>query len=206
MRFCIGFWFICEVWFFLRLIVVDGLDAVGKDTHAELIKKRYEDRGEYVVVRSHPSSDNFFGRVAKKALLGQGMVDRVKASLFYALDVLRSIKKYYGSDKYDTVILVRYLVGTAYLPLWMARFLYGFFKGFVPTSEYMFFLDAPPDVLLERIALRKQVEMFETAEKLVKVRSRALALVEGWNVVDTTGSVKETFEVISDVLDRFDKN
>jgi dTMP kinase len=50
----------------MRLIIVDGLDGVGKDTHAKLIKDRYEKLGDRVVIRSHPSNDNFFGRKAKK--------------------------------------------------------------------------------------------------------------------------------------------
>jgi thymidylate kinase len=44
----------------MRLIVVDGLDAVGKDTHAERIRRYYEERGERVLLRSHPASDNYF--------------------------------------------------------------------------------------------------------------------------------------------------
>lgn len=56
----------------MRFIVVDGLDGAGKDTHANLIKKRYEDMGEYVILRSHPESDNPYGRRAKKALLKGG--------------------------------------------------------------------------------------------------------------------------------------
>ncbi len=61
----------------MRFIVVDGLDGVGKDTHAHLIKKRYEENGEKVILRSHPESDNFFGRKAKKALYGQGKIKKI---------------------------------------------------------------------------------------------------------------------------------
>jgi dTMP kinase len=60
----------------VRLIIVDGLDGVGKDTHARLIRDRYKKKGELVVVRSHPESDNFYGRTAKKALLGEGKINR----------------------------------------------------------------------------------------------------------------------------------
>ena len=77
----------------MRLIIVDGLDGVGKDTHAQLIKNRYEKKGEKVVLRSHPESDNFFGKKAKKALLGHGKIDKLQAALYYMLDVLRSIRK-----------------------------------------------------------------------------------------------------------------
>jgi len=42
----------------MRFIVIDGLDGAGKDTHAELIKRRYLSMGERVVFRSHPEDDN----------------------------------------------------------------------------------------------------------------------------------------------------
>jgi hypothetical protein len=42
-------------------------------------------------------------------------------------------------------------MGTAYLPFPIAKFAYKFFKTFLPTSEYMFFLDVSPDEALRRI-------------------------------------------------------
>jgi len=92
----------------MRLIIVDGLDGVGKDTHAQLIKRRYEEKGEKVVIRSHPESDNFFGKTTKNALLGRGLINKIKASAFYMLDVIRSVKKYYGRSDIDTLVVVRY--------------------------------------------------------------------------------------------------
>jgi dTMP kinase len=189
----------------MRLIIIDGLDAVGKDTHAQLIKKRYEKKGERVIIRSHPESDNFYGIKTKKALLGHGKINKLRASVFYMLDVLRSIKKYYGKKDYDTLIMVRYLMGTAYLPPRLSRIAYRLFANFVPTSKYMFFLDAPPDKLLERIKERKEKEMFETLDELAKVRKKALALAENWNIVDTTQAVEKTFAHMEKILDRLDK-
>jgi len=189
----------------MRLIIIDGLDAVGKDTHAKLIKKKYEEKGESVVIRSHPESDNFFGRKAKKALLGRSKIDKLFASAFYMLDVLRSVKKYCGKKEYDTLIMVRYLMGTAYLPARLTKAAYTFFENFVPTSDYMFFLDAHPDVLLERVKNRREKEMFETFDELMKVRKKALLLAERWNIVDTSGSPMNTFSHMDRMLDRLDR-
>ncbi|MEF8848529.1 MAG: thymidylate kinase [Candidatus Thermoplasmatota archaeon] len=189
----------------MRLIIVDGLDGVGKDTHALLIKKRYEDKGDKVVIRSHPSSDNFFGRKAKKALLGTGKIDTLKAAFFYLMDVLRSVKKYYERDDIDTLIMVRYLLGTAYLPSSLVGYGYRFFYNFVPTSEYMFFLDAEPSVLLDRVGKREKLEIFENLEKFRKVREKALSLVNDWYIIDTSGSIEETFSIIEKFLDRLDE-
>jgi len=189
----------------MRLIIVDGLDGVGKDTHAKLIKDRYEEMGEKVALRSHPESDNFFGKKARKALLGKGKINKLKASVFYMVDVLRSIKRYYGKKEYDTLIMVRYLMGTAYLPQRLAKIAYDLFENFVPTSDYMFFLDAPPAKLLKRFEERNELEMFETLDELVKVRKKALLLAESWNIIDTTGTVEATFSHIENVLEKIDK-
>jgi dTMP kinase len=188
----------------MRLIIVDGLDGVGKDTHAKLIKDRYEEMGEKVALRSHPESDNFFGKKARKALFGKGKINKLKASVFYMVDVLRSIRKYYEKKEYDTLIMVRYLMGTAYLPQRLAKIAYDLFENFVPTSDYMFFLDASPTKLLKRFEERDELEMFETLDELVKVRKKALILAESWNIIDTTGTVEATFSHIENVLEKID--
>jgi dTMP kinase len=189
----------------MRLIIVDGLDGVGKDTHAQLIKDRYEKKGDKVIVRSHPDSDNFYGRTAKKALLGQGKINRLKASLFYALDVMYSLRRYYRRPTCDTLIMVRYLMGTAYLPRRLTKTGYRFFEKLVPTSKYMFFLDATPEKLVERIATRSEVEMFESLGSLVKVRKKALGLAKGWHIINTDQSVEQTFADITKILDALDQ-
>ena len=188
----------------MRLIIVDGLDGVGKDTHAQLIKRRYEEKSETVVIRSHPESDNFFGKTTKNALLGRGPINKIKASAFYMLDVLRSVKKYYGKPDIDTLVVVRYLMGTAYLPPKMSKIAYRLFANFVPTSSYMFFLDASAEELLERVKQREETEMFETLDELKKVRTKALMLAEDWNIVDTSQSIEKTFAHIDNMLTRLD--
>ncbi len=188
----------------MRLIIIDGLDAVGKDTHANLICKRYENLGEKVIIRSHPSSDNYFGRRAKQSLLGKGKLNKIRASIFYMFDVLRSIRKYYSSDDIDTLIMVRYLMGTAYLPKRFAKFMYNFFVKFVPTSKYMFFLDASADELSKRVELRDEKEIFETLDELNNVREKALMLTKNWNIIDTDYSIEETYKQIVKVLEYLD--
>ena len=188
----------------MRLIIIDGLDGVGKDTHAGLIKKRYEEKGETVIIRSHPTSDNFFGRKAKKALLGIGKLNKLQASVFYMLDVLRSIKKYYKKSDSGALIMVRYLVGTAYLPGKLAKVGYKFFYNFVPTSRYMFFLDANPEELLKRLFDRREKEIFETLDDLKKVRKKSLMLVKNWNIISATGSIQDTYSNIENILNKLD--
>jgi len=122
------------------------------------------------------------------------------------LDVLRSVRKYYRKKDVDTLIMVRYLVGTAYLPLRFAKIAYKFFENFVPTSEYMFFLDASPEVMSKRIEERAEKEMFETLDELEKVRSKALILVKNWNIIDASGNIEDTFIRIEKELIKLDEN
>ena len=188
----------------MRLIIIDGLDAVGKDTHAKLIYNRYSNIGEKVIIRSHPSDDNFFGRKAKKSLLNKGKINKIRASIYYMFDVLRSIRKYYRVGEVSTLIMVRYLMGTAYLPKKFARFAYNFFENFVPTSEYMFFLDATPEELSDRVEKRDVKEIFETIEELNNVRNKALMFTENWHIIDTNKSIEDTYRQIELILDKLD--
>ncbi len=189
----------------MRLVIIDGLDGVGKDTHGDLIAQYYKDNGEKVILRSHPAVDNYFGRKAKEALVHPGKASKIKASIFYMLDVLRSIRKYYRPDGKETLIMVRYLMGTAYLPRKLVRFGYRFFEHFVPTSAYMFFLDAPSEEILKRIKERAEHEIFETYDALEKVRKKAMLLLDKWYIVDTSGSVDDTFAAICLILNELDK-
>lgn len=190
----------------MRLIIVDGLDGVGKDTQGRLIAEYYEKKGENVLIRSHPEDDNFFGKKAKLALYSAGKINKLKASVYYMLDVLRSIRLYYRPGEEKTLIMVRYLMGTAYLPRRIFKFGYSFFEHFVPTSPYMFFLDADPDVLRNRLKVRKNQEIFETLNALIKVRKKALQLTDHWHIIDTAVSVKESFVSIQKILEFVDEN
>nr|WP_319374324.1 thymidylate kinase [uncultured Methanobacterium sp.] len=187
----------------MRFIIIDGLDGSGKSTQARLIQDKYLSRGESVILREHPSLDNSYGQKAKKALLGRGKANKIKASTYYALDVIRSVKKYDGTA--DNIIMVRYLMGVAYLPLPLAKILYSLFTMILPTSPYRFFLDLEPKESLKRMSVRNDEEMFENMDDLVKVRKKALELAQNWHIINTAGSIEEVKENINTILDDVDK-
>lgn len=186
----------------MRFIIIDGLDGSGKDTHANLVLEKYRLKGEKVILRTHPSNDNRYGLKAKNALLKPGKINHVLASVYYALDVIRSVRIYHG--KAETVIMVRYLMGVAYLPFPVARFLYCFFSKVLPTSDYMFFLDVEPDELLKRLLKRNELEMFENLHDLIKVRGKALELAKDWHIINTGKSIEQAQIDINEVLDCLD--
>lgn len=183
-----------------RLIVVDGLDGCGKDTFARRIRELLEAQGEEVALVSHPSS-RLFGRLSKAALTMSGHVPRVLASLFYTLDVLASVAWYRRRNE-DTVIFVRYLLGTAYLPRVLAPPGYTFFRRLLPFPDLALFIDIDPAVAMRRIEQRDhRREMFETMEKLEEVRRIARVLTEQeWTVLDNSEDGEGPFLRLLDVL------
>ncbi len=176
----------------LVFVVIDGLDASGKSTQALKLYNFLKNRGKAVYLRYHPSNDNFFGVKAKQFLYLKGKSAHFAAAFFYMLDVIRSILLY-SWRKYDYVIFVRYLMGTAYLPSPLDRIAYHFFASVVPTSNLMFFLDVNPEEAYRRIQQeRKRREMFESLEELKWIRHKALslALIGNWTVIDANKPVK----------------
>jgi dTMP kinase len=183
-----------------RLVVVDGLDGCGKDTHAQRVRQLMEAEEETVVVVSHPSRRRF-GMLSKKALQGSGHIPRALASLFYTMDVLGSVAQF-KRTRDGTTVFVRYILGTAYLPRRLAPMGYRVFRNLLPFPDLAIFIDIDPDVALRRIEARDHMrEMFETKEKLESVRRVAIALTKDeWVVIDNSQDGEGPFERLCSVL------
>lgn len=175
------------------LVVIDGLDAAGKSTQARLLRNYLSKKGHTVLLRRHPSSDNYFGVKAREFLHLRGKGAHFAAACFYMLDVMRSIL-IYSWQKHDFTIFVRYLMGTAYLPSPLHRVAYHFFASVVPKSSLMFFLDIKPEEAYKRIQYtRNRLEMFEGLEELRRIRRKALslAMIDNWVILDANRPIGE---------------
>jgi dTMP kinase len=183
-------------------VIIDGLDASGKTTQAINLRRTLTHKAKTVFLRIHPSSDNFFGAKARQFLFLRGRNAHFASAFFYMLDVIRSILLY-SWRKYDCIIFVRYLMGTAYLPQPVHQIAYHFFACTVPTSDFMFFLDVPPEEADRRIRQsRSQLEMFENLQELEKTRTKALSLARTgkWRIIDAGKSVKDVENEIINAL------
>jgi dTMP kinase len=185
------------------LVVIDGLDASGKSTQAVFLCSFLRNKcGKTVILRLHPSSDNFFGAKAKHFLYQTGKNAHFAAAFFYMVDVIRSVLLYSWRE-YDYVIFVRYLMGTAYLPSPLHLISYRFFASIVPTSDLMFFFDVAPEEASERIReTRTRLEMFENLDELGQTRRKALTLTQmgGWIIVDANQTKEKVGEAITQAL------
>lgn len=167
-----------------KFIVFDGLDGCGKDTQVNLIAQMYEEQGRKVDIRSHPCSDNKFGRKSKQALLKTGKLNHLKATLYYGLDALRSVHMYYYNKDTDVLIFSRYTMAVAYLPDVVNVIVYKIVSNVLPKSDCMFFLDVSPEESLRRIQSRnEEEEMFENIDDLRKVRSKTKIATYEWNII-----------------------
>ncbi|MFP3951278.1 MAG: thymidylate kinase [Candidatus Bathyarchaeia archaeon] len=184
-------------------IVFDGLDGSGKSTQALMLCRHLEELGKSYILRTHPSTDNPFGRRSRVYLQKDGKQAQISASLFYLLDVARSILLYYWSSV-DYIVFVRYLMGTAYLPEAIYNLGYLFFLMLVPHSQYMFFINTTPAEAHRRIERnRKQKEMFETPQKLQEVYRKITTLASRpeWIVLDGNRPSHEIQREVRSILD-----
>jgi dTMP kinase len=186
----------------MRFIVVDGLDGSGKDTQSKLLYDKFSKEGS-CILRSHPSMDTVYGRKSKQALLGTGEFNKLKATVFYGMDVVHSLRKYYGEA--DTVIFTRYTLAVSYLPGVLGYVIYRVVCVILPTSEYMFFLDVSPNESLKRMDSRgEDTEMFENYDSLCNTREKINNVIYNWNVIPADNSIDEVYDEITGKISYLD--
>lgn len=189
-----------------KFIVFDGLDGCGKDTQVNLIAEMYEQQGRKVDIRSHPCSDNKFGRKSKQALLKTGKLNHLKATLYYGLDALRSVHMYYYNKDTDVLIFSRYTMAVAYLPDVVNVIVYKIVSNVLPKSDCMFFLDVSPEESLRRIQSRnEEEEMFENIDDLRKVRSKTKIATYEWNIIPADDAPEVISQKVKDICIKSDQ-
>jgi len=202
-----------------KFIVIDGFDGSGKDTQAQVVYEMYKnkvsensetnksnkanDTIKNVVLRSNPETDNYFGLKSHGALLKEGKINKIIATIFFALDIFRSLILYY--HKTDVLIFTRYLLTPAYFPKRMVKPVYKFFSFILPTSNFMFYLDLPPEVAMERINTRnkrdnQEFQSFENLESLKKTREKVNLISSDWIKIDGSKDKNEIKEKIENIL------
>jgi len=209
-----------------KFIVIDGYDGSGKDTQSQFVFNMYKNKvlennetnennestensktnaynGEKVVFRSNPETDNYFGLKSHEALLKKGKGSKIIATIFFALDIFRSLILYYY--KSDILIFSRYLLTCAYFPKIMVKPVYIFFSFILPTSDYMFYLDLSPEIAMERINARNKIknqkfQTFENLESLKKTRNKARIISSNWIKIDASQDKNEIKEEIENIL------
>ena len=183
--------------------VIDGMDGSGKSTAGTMLKSELESFGRYVLEVTHPNEQRILGRITDRFLrFPGGKFWELLATIFYIFDVLMSLihVRRHGS-MYDDIIFIRYSMAVAYVPKRMVRNTYRIVESILPVPDVKVFVDIEPQVALDRINSRgESLEVFETYERLSKVRGKMKMISHDWYIIDNSGSNQELRDQIRRLL------
>ncbi|WP_238375159.1 dTMP kinase [Vulcanisaeta thermophila] len=189
-------------------IAVEGIDGVGKSTVINEVARRLRSEGIGVHVTSEPSQSPI-GRLIRDWLLRPGS-QVAHPSVFALLFVADRVQHYYGEvkpmlERGYLVITERYMESTlAYqgamgLPMdWLESL-----HMYVPRPDLTIVLDAPIDVVMDRLRARQNLEIFEVNKDLLsRVRDLLLsrARVNGYPVINSVGDVDAVVNEVMGII------
>lgn len=208
-----------------KIIVIEGLDASGKDTQSRLLQERLNKEGYETYKLDLPYYNDPSSTLVKMYLGGElgdkpSDVNAYAASTFYAVDRYASFKKHwqkeYESDK--IIVANRYTTSNAshqmtklsedewdsYLQ-WLFEFEYK--KMGIPEPDCVIFLDMPVEISQKLLMKRyegdsakkdvheRDVEYLKACHRAAEYASRKLS----WNVILCGENMEPfSFEYISD--------
>ncbi|MCQ2086230.1 MAG: deoxynucleoside kinase [archaeon] len=185
--------------------VVDGVDGSGKSTIANIIQEKLALCRRRVLVSTHPDSSCLSGRMTSAFLYKDTRIAAVISTIFYVVNILRSLHiKKKLSKKYDDFIFVRYDLAVAYIPERIMCFAYKVILSVLDIPDVRIFVDISPEVAMSRIIGRgNKLEMFETLERLTKVRKKMLSIARNWVIIDNSSSIEQTETSINQIISGF---
>lgn len=146
-----------------KLIAIDGVDASGKQTHAEILYEKLKKIGKKVRLISFPAYDKPSSALVKMYLSGDfgekpEDVSAFAASTFFAADRFSTYRTDWGKDYEDDTIIIadRYVSSnmihqasklkkeerSEFLD-WLDNFEYNIYS--LPRPDITIFLDMPPE-------------------------------------------------------------
>jgi len=164
-------------------IVIEGPDGSGQSTQTELLERWFKKKNRRVLVTKEPTN-SLTGGIIRSILKKEWQVDMKTLQLLFAADRAHHLRTEIEPflNKGIDVISDRYVLSTlAFGSLeedldWLKEI-----NSKFPVPDLTFILNVPGKVCAERIARsRFSFEIFETADKLEKIRNNYLG-VKGYH-------------------------
>jgi dTMP kinase len=161
-------------------IAIEGLDGSGSSTQINLLEKKLKSHGKKILVTKEPT-ENEIGKLIRSVLTKKIRVPGEALQLLFTADRSHHLKKEIipALQKGTVVITERYFWSTIAFGSTDTDFewLIELNKKFI-QPDITFFLDVSPAVCMKRIKKsRSSTELFETEEKLKRVKKRYLKII-----------------------------
>jgi dTMP kinase len=191
-------------------IDIEGLDGSGSSTQISLLSKDLKEKGYKVFVTKEPTN-NVVGGLIRGVLTNSLQLPADGLQLLFAADrahhLEREIIPMLRSG--SIVITDRYFwstmaFGSINLPLdWLVEL-----NRFFLVPDATFFIDVSPKTCVERIKKdRFEIELFETEEKLKKVRESYQKIMDRFpKDVEIVNGERSIEEISRDILEKVIKN
>jgi dTMP kinase len=176
------------------IVAIEGIDAVGKNTHSLLLSAWLKKRGVKTVNMSFPDYDTRIGEEIKSFLSGRMTYPTELQHLLFAANRWEKsdeIKSYLHAG--ETIIVNRYTE---------SNLAYGKANGLdidwldslergLPRADLVIVLDASPRSLSSRRrgSSKDSYERSSTLQSKAQKAYRELARKRGWKLIDASGSV-----------------
>ena len=197
-------------------IVFEGIDGSGSSTQADLLCQYFIHKKQSAILSPEPSSGKI-GELLREFLdhqnnfPSQDLFDQQMAYLFAAdrhyhlYNNLDGVVKLINNNIH--VITTRYYFSSlAYNAKNEEEYQFvSLLNQQFPPPDFLIYFDLPVDIALERIKNRAIKEIYETKEKLIKVRNNFLKIVNEYQYpylkIDATKSKAEIHKQIIEYVD-----
>jgi dTMP kinase len=197
-------------------IVFEGIDGSGTSTQAHLLKDYFIDQGCQAIVSPEPS-DGPIGKLIREALQNQTIYiknsqkfDEQMAYLFAAdrhYHLYNDIDGVFKLIKHDNIHVITpryYFSSLAYNCNNQQEFEFvSSLNQKFPNPDLVVYLDLPIEVALSRISDRSLKEIYETEEKLLKVRQNYQFIFDNYNGLMLRVDGTNTKEAIHQIIVNF---
>lgn len=189
-------------------IVIEGLDGAGSTTQIKKLSEYLKQKGYKVLTTKEPTN-NIIGGLIRGQLTKDWNTGQECLQLLFSADRAHHLEKEITPALMDNYVVIsdRYLFSTIAFGAidvdyeWLKKINEKF-----RLPDLYFIIDTDPETCVERIKKsRRRVELFETVEKLKKVREYYLRLSKEYKniyLIDGNKSIDEVFENIKIIINK----